>query len=540
MKMVKSLLLGSAAGLVAVAGAQAADLPVKAKPVQYVKICSLYGVGFYYIPGTDMCIKIGGWVRAEAAWGVNGSSINVTNGDVNNRFTNNNWWRIRGYITADARNQTEYGTVRGYLAVGLSTNTTGVDGASNQFDANRAFIQWAGFTFGRAQSFFDFYSQAALGYLGFTPNSDTGDGGKEVFAYTAQFGNGFSASISAEARRTTQIVGQGCVTRVTVPATVNCINGGPELVGLGTFPLVSLGSNAGTINGASGGFVANGYGGWQAPDVVGNLRVDQAWGSAQVGGVAHEVNAAYYNSTNVVPAGSGANFLGQEFSGHPGDKWGWGGMVGVRLNTPWLLNWLGSGAGDYVAVQGIYTQGALRYIFQNPNSNWWIQDGFNAAYGVLSDGVYGGTAFNGTGTGVNLTTAWGINAGYEHFWTPQWRTSLYGGWTSVSYNNQANAILCVLQGDGNGRTGTLAIANFGCDNNWTSWWIGSRTQWNVTKDFYMGLDVAYLRMNGMSTSTGLITGAAVIPANTNTAFLKGVDNENIWMARFRVHRDFYP
>ena len=75
MKMVKSLLLGSAAGLVAVAGAQAADLPVKAAPVQYVKICSLYGVGFYYIPGTDMCIKIGGWVRAEAAWNVNGSSI---------------------------------------------------------------------------------------------------------------------------------------------------------------------------------------------------------------------------------------------------------------------------------------------------------------------------------------------------------------------------------------------------------------------------------------------------------------------------------
>ena len=56
MKMVKSLLLGSAAGLVAVAGAQAADLPVKAKPVQYVKICSLYGVGFYYIPGTDMIV----------------------------------------------------------------------------------------------------------------------------------------------------------------------------------------------------------------------------------------------------------------------------------------------------------------------------------------------------------------------------------------------------------------------------------------------------------------------------------------------------
>ena len=51
MKMVKSLLLGTAAGLFAVAGAQAADMPVKAKPVLFVKICTLYGDGFYYVPG---------------------------------------------------------------------------------------------------------------------------------------------------------------------------------------------------------------------------------------------------------------------------------------------------------------------------------------------------------------------------------------------------------------------------------------------------------------------------------------------------------
>ena len=74
MKMVKSLLLGSAAGLVAVTTGQAADLPVKAKPVEYVKVCSLYGAGFYYMPGTDMCIKIGGWVRAEITGLVNGNS----------------------------------------------------------------------------------------------------------------------------------------------------------------------------------------------------------------------------------------------------------------------------------------------------------------------------------------------------------------------------------------------------------------------------------------------------------------------------------
>jgi hypothetical protein len=96
-----------------------------------------------------MCIKIGGWVRAEYTYGPNGNiSWGWANNNVDNRTTNNSVWRSRGYITADARNQTEYGTVRGYLAVGLSTNNVGFDGAANTFSANRAFIQWAGFTFG--------------------------------------------------------------------------------------------------------------------------------------------------------------------------------------------------------------------------------------------------------------------------------------------------------------------------------------------------------------------------------------------------------
>ena len=81
MKMVKSLLLGSAAGLVVVAGTQAADLPVKAKPVEYVKICTLYGEGFYYIPGTDICLKVGGYIRADYGWNVTGArTMHYSNG----------------------------------------------------------------------------------------------------------------------------------------------------------------------------------------------------------------------------------------------------------------------------------------------------------------------------------------------------------------------------------------------------------------------------------------------------------------------------
>ncbi len=66
MKLVKSLLLGSAAGLAAVAGAQAADLPMrKAAPVEYVRVCSAHGVGFFYIPGTETCLRVSGFARFE-------------------------------------------------------------------------------------------------------------------------------------------------------------------------------------------------------------------------------------------------------------------------------------------------------------------------------------------------------------------------------------------------------------------------------------------------------------------------------------------
>jgi hypothetical protein len=348
-----------------------------------------------------------------------------------------------------------------------------------------------------------------------------------VVAYTAQLGNGFSATISAESRRTTQIIGQDAV-----------VGGATTFNGAFFVPGASAQAINGTINGGTAGVGFTqaplggiGYGGWHVPDIVANLRVDQAWGSAAVAGALHQVNTTY-NILAVSP-------LTPEQSGHPSDEWGWAAMAGLRLNTPYI------GTGDYLQLQAIYTQGALRYIFQNPNGNWWVQNGLNAAYGVLADGVFGGTltptaaAPFGTTTNIQLTTAWGLNAGYEHFWNPRWRTSLYGGYTSVSYNGQANAILCTLQGSSlTPLTGTLATAGPGCDNNWTSWWVGSRTQWNVTKDFYMGLDVAYMKVDGMSTTSGFVTGATITPPVTTN--LKTVGNEDIWMARFRVHRDFYP
>src|SRR5438094_3883012 len=118
MKMVKSLLLGTAAGLVAVAGAQAADMPVKAKPVEYVKICTVYGEGFFYIPGTDTCIKFGGYVRQNFVFGqgsgsFSGRELGGTGRD--NAIDQNSWVMQSTFVTSvDVRTQTEYGTLRAF------------------------------------------------------------------------------------------------------------------------------------------------------------------------------------------------------------------------------------------------------------------------------------------------------------------------------------------------------------------------------------------------------------------------------------------
>jgi porin-like protein len=132
-----------------------------------------------------------------------------------------------------------------------------------------------------------------------------------------------------------------------------------------------------------------------------------------------------------------------------------------------------------------------------------------------------------------LTTAWNVNAAYEHFWNPRWRTSLYGGYAAVSYGILGNALLCAGEGGGTG-TGMAAVAFAGCDNNWSTWWIGSRTQWNVTKDFYMGLDVMYSKLSSASLPGSAVTQFMSIGSATTVS---DVDN---WQFRFRVHRDFYP
>src|SRR3569833_2894442 len=287
MKMVKSLLLGTAAGLVAAAGAQAADLPVKAKPVQYVKICSLYGAGFYYMPGTDTCIKIGGFVRAEVNFNAGGSfAPTFANRDA--RTYDYQHWRSRAGITADARSQTAYGTLRAYVylaatsdssgahATGGNTATNGTGASAyTRLYAPAGFIQWAGFTAGKTGSFFDFDGQPYSNQSNVWSSANGGNG-VDLFAYTAQLGNGLSASIALE-------------------------------------------NNQGhRMGGSTAAGVASAAGGEVMPDIVADLRIDQAWGSAQLMGAYHQINFG------VAPPPD------------PSDKSGWAFGAGVKVNLPKL------------------------------------------------------------------------------------------------------------------------------------------------------------------------------------------------------------
>src|SRR5271166_1284695 len=260
MKIVKGLLLGSAASLVAIAGAQAADLPVKAKPVEYVKVCSLYGAGFFYIPGTDTCIKIGGAVRVQVetnmgAGGIPvglGSTVEAPQGGLTRSGTNDANFRNRIYFSVDARQQTEYGTLRTYFRFGAS-QTTPTDPVGGTIFWDRAFIQFAGFTVGKTLSFYDGVSFATFNYNNPRVMSDSGPLGVTVWAYTAQFGNGISATLSAEDPdgRAAKTVLNGAVT-----------NAGFNI-------------GAGVTN--SNGLAGNAGNGFLFPDVIAALRVDQAW-----------------------------------------------------------------------------------------------------------------------------------------------------------------------------------------------------------------------------------------------------------------------
>ncbi|WP_235815224.1 porin [Roseibium album] len=308
------MMLGVAAAATATT-AQAADLPVAPEPVDYVRVCDAYGSRFYYIPGTETCLRVGGRLRTQFV-------VNNVLDDNNNpgawaaRDSDGYSWLTRGYAYLDARNATEFGTLRAY--VGLRMDIT--NGESG-FKLDSGYIQWGGLTAGYLGSNFNTYTgQVFMGVV----TRDWADTTVNQIAYTAAFGNGFSATIALEDRS---------------------------------------------------GHEVGAYGGTRAPDVVAALGVSQGWGSAQLSGALHQVYpdnaAANLGATsadesigwalgagvniNLPFANSGSNIFFQGFYADGALKYIGNGITDVAGVTDYEVNNSGTNSG-YSLSAGVYIQ----------------------------------------------------------------------------------------------------------------------------------------------------------------------------------------
>jgi hypothetical protein len=566
MKMVKSLLLGGAAGLVAVAGAQAADLPVKAKPVEYVKVCSLYGEGFFYIPGTDTCLKIGGWVRYDQYFGNTGGSGNpyyVASNGRNDSFDSADYQtRARTVISFDVRTQTEYGTLRAYYRGGFELTTNTVSQGTYYYE--RAFVQFAGFTFGKTQSYFDTWAQAwayAHAFLG--AGANTAAAGRNVMAYTATLGNGVSWTIAAEdttsRRGALWDAGTNGLAIGAFPGPNTWTGNGYTTCGFGSVTSDQNIGNSAAPLAVSSSCATGDYAAQSIPDIVSSLRVDQAWGSAQISGALHQVRGNFYgNDVQATITNGPTAFTGNR----PGDVWGWAVAAGIVLNLPW-------NPGDKFWIEGAVGEGTPCYVGfcqDGVNGTYTRFDGHNVGNGWALDGVFANAVANGAPspavggaanfTGIQLPTVWDIAAAVEHYWTPALRTSLFGSVTSWDPGSAGNAIMCngpntVVRGIA-GQTvaapipsapnyGTNPISGgaiAGCNFAFEVWGVGSRTVWNPVKNLDIGVEVMWSQLHqNMDPSKILMNFGG---GGNRAAGLYSPADENVVSGMFRVQRNFWP
>jgi hypothetical protein len=512
MKTIKGLVLGSAAGLLAMSGAQAADLPVKAKAVEYVKVCSLYGAGFWYIPGTDTCIRIGGAVRIDTAF--NGGTFDFPfwqGGAGASKAYGKDWYstRSRFNLTEDTRTATEYGVLRTYANV-IMDWTRGVSALSggNPVEIDFAFIQFAGFTMGKAVSEYD--PQWALSKptisSGFFNGSNDATGINQI-AYTATFGNGVSGTISLEDAQPYRTAG-------LVNTSANFIA-----------PFQANTLAAGTYG--VGSFAGNAVAGDHVPDVVGNLRLDQAWGSLHLGAAAHEVHGNYYN-----PADSN--------SGHPGSTYGYAVTGAFELKN------LPTGAGDSLKVEAGFAHGAAKYIFggtidTSGAGRFAATSGTGAggtmAFGYVLDGVYAGTSA-ANGTNILLSNAWEVTGFYEHYWNPAWRTSVFGNYSEISYGGAGDALLIANLSSALPTTGRFVATpgTNGGSMKFATAQVGTKTSWTPVKDLTISAEFLYSRLINNLNGTFVTTAGGVPGAATGTTYTMG--SQNVYNGAVQILRSF--
>jgi hypothetical protein len=399
--------------------------------------------------------------------------------------------RHRAHFNFDSRTQTAYGTLRTYVAVHIDNLNQG----SITVNPSRAFIQWAGFTFGHTKSFTDVPGTPAPDSFRSIhqtqAQSDTGANGTNQIAYTWELGNGMTLNVGADERRTKGIAN----------LSTN---------------VVTVGANPATA-----------FGPYQHPTPWVNFAVNQAWGRFGVSAIFNKVNATYYTDAAGVPgyAPSGAcvSQPGTTFCGYPDDKWGWAVLSGIDIKAPW------AGPGDHFGGFFDYGVGAAAYSGgSNLTSPSLFGGGNTVALGVITDGVF----LNGGQ--FELTTAWSAGFGYEHFWLPNVSTTVFGTYSQVSYSDAVikSRLFC---GGGGATTQNLSFKGENCDPGFNYWTLGSHTDWYPVTGLRLAVEVLYSRIetafDGQTVS--LSKTAGLRPTGLYTA-----KDQGILSVHFRIQRAF--
>jgi hypothetical protein len=497
-------------------------------PAQFLRACSNYGEGFWYVPGSEACIKLGGYLRFQGAINASGEGTvlgadNMATQGLDTRANTSGFnYDARAVMSLDLRVPTSLGLVRAYARFGAEQDTpigpaymtTPAQAASPNSPFlfwDRGYIQLAGVTVGKARSFFDIFA-ASDGFLTYGNLRTTGDTdltGVLLAAYTYNWGGGISTTLSIE---------------------------NPDdhfKVGVSDFGLAGqwgLGTLA-TDNAYMGAETAGP--GMAMPDIVGNLRLERSFGYVGLSAALHQVAGAYYTTGT-----AGSAF------GHPPDTLGWAVAFGGDVFVP-------TGPGDTLGVNLVYSEGAVDYAAKG--NRWQLYNGAptsSAGFAWGVDGVFDNPG-SGQTTSIQLTEAWSINAGYEHHWNNLWKTSLYGGYAAIRYNQTAvNDINSHLPGAagimicgvpvGNAVQPPLSIVPGGggnsCSPNYSFWQIGTRTQYSPTPWLDLGVDTTFTRLNTAYQGTNVTLGAN----GAQVTGLYNIQDQNVWTVLGRVEVHFLP
>ena len=483
MTLFKSLLLGSAAGIVAIAGASAADLPSKkAAPATYVKICDAYGAGFFYIPGTDTCVKVGGYVRvdydyrparknttapnnATTASDSTHAPTYITNTAVTDTSTSG--FYNRGTVQLDARTPTSMGVARTFMALREETGSGPQAKSGSQPSLEAAFVQWAGFTAGQAAQPFSFMSSWAYNTQYWTGWPS----GVRQLTYTGVLGGGFSVTAG-----------------ITDAHNYNTVSTAAKDLTNG-------------VAAKTEGLDTPGYNGII---YVGNVRYDQAWGSVQVMGAAH--TGGDLSSGPAVQDGTVYGGNTTATSGVGTKKSGYAVGAGVAINLPMLA------AGDRIELTAVYAQRL---------SNFLADAGVNNP----SSAAYGTNPIGGPGVAFNDANGISVGAQLRHYWTSELRSQFYASYTTRKMNDSVattnNGTTQALASVG-GAAGALVGASA------NAYGLGTALIYSPAKDFDIGLELNYLRGSWNQIAAASKFGALA------TA---GVSASNL-VSKLRIQRNF--